>query len=86
MSLNELIERLTEYRESMGDVEVRLMTQSNWPFENTIAGLASGEEINDACDEEDPNDEGGMDDENVLYIVEGDQLGYGTKTAWRVAS
>ena len=73
-------------REELGDVEVRLMTQETWPFENGIAGLASGEEINETCDEDDPNDDGGVESDNVLYIVEGEQLKYGTKKAWEVAS
>jgi hypothetical protein len=37
MTLNEIIERLEEYRDELGgDCEVRLMTQQNWPFENAI--------------------------------------------------
>ncbi len=85
MTINELIERLEEYRDEFGDIEVRLMTQSHYPFENTIAGLASDAEINAAGDEEDPEDDGDVDDDDVLYIVEGQQLGYGTKRAWKVA-
>lgn len=43
MTLNQLIDRLEEYRERLGDdCEVRLMTQQNWPFENTITGLVLG--------------------------------------------
>lgn len=85
MTVNELIERLEEYRDELGDVEVRLMTQSNWPFENGIVGLASGAEINEAENEDDPDDDGDVDDDDVVYIVEGQQLGYGTKRAWDVA-
>jgi hypothetical protein len=87
MTIDELIARLEDYRDEIGgDAEVRLMTQQNWPFENSIYGLASGVEINDS--EED--DENGGDDEDaaddaVLFIVEGQQLGYGTKRAWDVA-
>lgn len=41
MTIDELIERLEEYRDELGgDVEVRLMTQQSWPFENSICGLA----------------------------------------------
>lgn len=85
MTVSELIERLEEYRDELGDVEVRLMTQSNWPFENGIVGLASGAEINEAENEDDPDDDGDVDDDDVVYIVEGQQLGYGTKRAWDVA-
>ena len=87
MTINDLIDRLEEYRDALGgDTEVRLMTQSNWPFENTIFGLASGTEINESGDEEDPDDDGDVDDDAVVYIVEGSQLGYGTKRAWDVAN
>ena len=87
MTIDELIARLEEYREEIGgNAQVRLMTQQNWPFENNIYGLASGAEINDS----DEDDEDGGDDEvaaedSVLFIVEGRQLGYGTKRAWEVA-
>ena len=82
MTINELIERLEEYRDLPGaETEVRLMTQANWPFENTITGLASGEEIN----EPDDGDDQDVDDDHVVYIVEGQQLGYGSKRAWDVA-
>lgn len=84
MTISELIERLEEYRDELGDVEVRLMTQSNWPFENGIVGLASGAEINAAIDD-DPEDDGDVDDDDLVYIVEGQQLCYGTKRAWEVA-
>lgn len=85
MTINEMIERLEGYRDELGgDAEVRLMTQSNWPFENTIFGLASGEEINDAADD-DTNDDGDVEAEAIVYICEGRQLGYGTKRAWEAA-
>jgi hypothetical protein len=61
------------------------MTQSNWPFENDIFGLASGQEINDSVDDDDPNDDGDVDADRVVYICEGQQLGYGTKRAWGAA-
>jgi hypothetical protein len=41
VTLDELIERLDEYRDELGgETEVRLMTQQNWPFEYELAGLA----------------------------------------------
>ena len=86
MTIDELIERLEDYRDEIGgDAEVRLMTQSNWPFENDVFGLASGREINDAADDEEPNDDGDVDGDQVDYICEGEQLCYGTKRAWEVA-
>jgi hypothetical protein len=87
MTIDELIARLEEYRDEIGgDAEVRLMTQQNWPFENNICGLASGAEINGFDeDEEDGSDDDDATEDAVLYIVEGRQLGYGTKRAWDVA-
>jgi hypothetical protein len=82
MTIDELMERLEEYREELGgDTEVRLMTQQNWPFENTVAGLASGAEINEREDGDDED----VDEDRVVFIVEGQQLGYGSKRAWNVA-
>ena len=52
--------------------------RQNWPFENEIAGVTSGEEIND-CDNDDDND---VDD--VVFIVEGRQRCYGSARAWEV--
>ena len=81
MTINKLIDRLEEYRDALGgDAEVRLMTQQSWPFENEITGLASGEEINDACDGDDDTDE-----DAVVFIVEGQQRCYGSKRAWNIA-
>ena len=87
MNLDTLIEILNDYREEFGgDAEVRLMTQQNWPFENSIYGLASGAEINDYDeDDEDGGDDDDASEDAVLFIVEGQQLGYGTKRAWEVA-
>ena len=82
MTLNELIERLEEYRDELGeDAEVRLMTQQNWPFEHTITGLVSGAEINASDDDDDAD----VETDAVVYIVEGQQLGYGSKRAWEAA-
>lgn len=86
MTIDELIERLENYRDEIGgDADVRLMTQQHWPFENGIVGLASGEEINAAADDEEPNDDGDVDTDHVVFIVEGQQLCYGTERAWEVA-
>ena len=82
MTIDELIQRLEEYRDDLGgEAEVRLMTQQNWPFENEIVGLASGEEINDPDDEEDED----VDEDQVVFIVEGRQRCYGSTRAWEVA-
>jgi hypothetical protein len=83
MTINELIERLETYRDIIGgDSEVRLMTQKAWPFENDIHGVCAGKEINDWANDTDDDSDA---DDNVFYIVEGTQLGYGSKLAWEVA-
>ena len=83
MTIDQLIERLKEYRDELGgEAEVRMMTQQNWPFENSIAGVTSGSEINDRDEDEDDED---VDDDQMVYIVEGKQIGYGSKRAWDVA-
>jgi hypothetical protein len=80
-----LIERLETCLDELGDVEVRLMTQANYPFENTIAGVTTGAEINEDADDDPDADSDEVSNDDVVYIVEGQQLGYGTKRAWQVA-
>jgi hypothetical protein len=85
MTIDELIARLAEYRDELGgETEVRLMTQPTWPFEHAIHGLVSVSELkanaNANADDEDFDCHGNAD--QVVYLVEGAQLGYGTKTAW----
>ncbi len=83
MRLGDLIERLQELAgEVSEDAEVRLMTQSSYPFENAIHGLCLGADINGAEDDGDCDDDGDVEDDGVVYIVEGSQLGYGSKRAW----
>ena len=83
MTIDQLIESLEHYRDEFGgDAEVRLMTQEHYPFENGIAGLCSGEEINEHDEGEDQD----VEDDHVIYIVEGQQLRYGSKRAWQVAT
>jgi hypothetical protein len=86
MTVEELIARLEDIRDELGgDTEVRLMTQQNWPFENTIEGLCSSREIAEAYDDDEEDEDYG-DEPVVLFIVEGKHLGYGTKKAWEVCS
>ena len=85
MNLDKLIEILSDYRDELGgDAEVRLMTQQNWPFENRICGLTSGQEMNDAIDE-DTEDDDDVAEDSIVYIVEGGQICYGSKRAWETA-
>jgi len=87
MKVSELIELL---QDQDPDAEVMIMSQENWPFENAVAGVAVREEFVDDedCDEderEEPRYEKGTAPSDV-FIVEGQQLRYGSKAAWRVAS
>ena len=85
MDIDTLIELLKDAREEMGgDAEVRLMTQHNWPFENAVFGVTTGAEINNSDDEDDEEDQN-VENDNTIYIVEGQQLCYGSKNAWNVA-
>jgi len=46
----------------------------------------SGQEMNDTSDEEDADsDDSGVAQDAVVYIVEGGQIGYGSKRAWDAA-
>ena len=82
MNLDDLIERLEDLRNQLGgDTEVRLMTQQNWPFENAIHGMTTAAQmVESEPDDEDPTPAAEV--AKVVYIVEGDQLGYGSKAAW----
>ena len=71
------------------DTEVRLMTQENYPFENALIGAwqppAEGEDEDGNGFTPADGDEFGHragQPVKVLYLVEGRQLGYGTKDAW----
>jgi len=84
MRLSELIDRLEEYRDmSDDDPEVRLMTQENWPFENSVRGVCSNEEMNEFDEDGEPQEVDEKSDP-VVYLVEGSQLCYGNKQAWNV--
>lgn len=73
MTIRELIERLEESAETLGDdTEVRFASQPSWPFEYSISTLVST--ADDDPDEDD--DEPGESAEPVVYLAEGRQLGY----------
>lgn len=85
MTVNELIERLQEYaNEGQGDDDVLLMSQPGWPFEYGIAGLTTRSEI--VADESDDDRDGDACDGDAVFIVEGRQLRYGSRSAWEVAT
>ena len=79
MKVSELIEFLEEQDP---DAEVLVMMQQNWPFENRICGVTSGRDMNEADDDDEGDDDQDVADENIVYIVEGGQICYGSKRAW----
>ncbi len=87
MKVRDLIEILEDQDP---DAEVLIMSQQSWPFENAIAGVAVREEIVE--DDEDLDDEEREEPRyekgtaaNDVFIVEGQQLRYGSKAAWDAA-
>jgi hypothetical protein len=88
MKVSELIELLEEQDP---DAEVLVMMQENWPFECALAGVTTREEMLRADreereeDDDEPRLENGTAKSDV-FLVEGQQLRYGSKTAWQVAT
>lgn len=90
MKVSELIELLEEQDP---DAEVLVMMQQNWPFECSLAGVTTREEMlradrdadGDGDEDEEPRLERGTAKSDV-FLVEGEQLRYGSKTAWSVAT
>ena len=86
-------ERIELLEEQDPDAEVLVMMQQNWPFECSLAGVTTREEMlradrddgDDGDDDEEPRRERGTA-KNDVFLVEGQQLRYGSKAAWRVAS
>ena len=84
MTIRELIELLEDAAVETGsdETEVRLASQPRWPFEYSIHGV--GVATQHAADEDDGEDDD--QEETVVYIGEGAQLGYlskaGREAAW----
>ena len=76
MKVRELIDRLSEYSP---EAEVRVMHQPRYPLESTLGGVVGESEIR----EHEGGDLG--DDPEVVFLLEGRQIGYGRKVAWEVA-
>ena len=77
MQLSELIEDLQNRMEYLGDVEVRIMSQENWPFENEVRGTVAQSDMIDLDEDEETEPK-----EEMVFIVEGRQICYGNKDAW----
>lgn len=71
MTVRELINLLEDYDEH---AEVRIAHQPRWPFEYSIGDVVACDGGDD--DERDDEDAAGEDGPPVVYIGEGDQLGY----------
>jgi len=72
VKVRDLIYHLNKYD---GDAEVLLCNQQSYPFEYSIEGVTSREEI------ENNDDDYGGERSDVL-LLEGNQIRYGTKRAW----
>lgn len=74
------------------DMEIRMASQPNWPFEYSIFGVTTKSRYSDEEDgrEDDPPgdppdgppEEQKEDPPDIAFIVEGEQLCYGSKKAW----
>jgi hypothetical protein len=73
VKVQKLIDLLSEY--SL-EAEVRLCTQPRDPLESAVAGVVGESEIRD----HEGRDLG--DAPEVVYLLEGAQLGYGRSVAW----
>jgi hypothetical protein len=90
MKVSELIDLLMKQDP---DADVLVMSQPSWPFEMDLAGVTTREEMLRAERDEDgdgnhheaPRLQRGTSN-NDVFLVEGKQLRYGSKTAWDVAT
>lgn len=76
MTVGELISILESLDE---DTEVRLIQQPNWPFEYSIAGVTTKRRAQQVEDEESCREDVPYDEPDVVFIVEGQQLCYGSR-------
>ncbi len=83
MKVKELIDILEEQDR---DAEVLIMSQQSWPFENAVYGVASREDLREGDDDDEPGATRESGASSDVFIVEGQQLRYGSKAAWRVAA
>jgi hypothetical protein len=79
MTVGQLISILSDYPE---DAQVKLMTQENYPFENTIKGVIGRDQF-ETIDEGDHSSRRGEKKQNDVFLLEGTQLCYGSHDAFR---
>jgi hypothetical protein len=83
MTLGRLINLLEDLAETLGDdAEVRIAEQPEWPFEYTLQGVATREDVRQGADEDEKRDHEGDTD---VVLVAGRQIGYASKALWDVA-
>lgn len=79
ITVGDLIGRLEDFDENL---EVRIMSQQSWPFENHLGGVTERQEFEE---QEDGLFRGSEKPEaNCVFLVEGSQIRYGDKAAWEV--
>ena len=85
MKVKELIEILEDMDQ---EASVFLASQPNWPFEYSVAGVAVREDFSGDDDEDGGGEERAYERGTAasdVFIVEGQQLRYGSKAAWSAA-
>lgn len=80
MNVGELIERLEGLDPSL---EVRLTTQPQWPLEFHLGGVVTYNELELDDDPDDPDAYVEELAENVVWLVEGGGIGYGSKAVFQ---
>ena len=80
MTLNELIEKLTDIRDELGDgvdPEVRLAEQPRWAMQHRVADVVAVDLNDDEDEDQDEDDENARpsaaEPRHVVYIAEGSQ-------------
>lgn len=86
MTLLELIESLEHLADELGEekaaeTEVRLAVQPRWAFEHDIAGVALSSDLRRGGEDE----ETGEETPTVVYLAEGEQIGYAPPGIWEAA-
>ncbi len=79
MEINELIERLQEMAENDPNAKVFLGSQPHYPMVYGVCGVVQRAEF----EESEPGEDG---DSTDVFLLEGDQIGYGSKKMWEVMS
>ncbi len=83
MTVQELIEELEDCDP---DAQVILLTQRNYPFENSLIGVVVREDVEraggDVHDDDGETEREAGTSANDVFLLEGQQLRYGSGGAW----